>query len=84
MNINNTLISEYIETARKHGEGTFSGDSVIANKAYDKLQAILIEIAKSGLDNELFTLYDYGETWIELWSATHTLEIDESKALSLQ
>lgn len=74
------LISQYKAATVAHGEGTCSGDSHITNQAHDAIGTFLREIISSGKDDDLFTLYDDKDPWVQLWSATHTLEVNENKA----
>ena len=75
------LIKRYIETARRHGEGTRTGDYKKANRAYDALARLLQEITAASCDEDLFELYDDDEPWVQSWAAAHTLEIDEQRAV---
>jgi len=75
-----TLLQQYKNAAVAHGEGTCGGDSAKANQAHDSLTRLLGEISATGSDPELVALFDDENEWVQLWAATHTLEVDEPKA----
>jgi hypothetical protein len=79
--VNRDLITKYEEAAIAHGNGTTSGDSNKTNKAYNTLNVTLREITSLGEDENLFTLYNNKNPWARLWAATHTLEVDEKRAI---
>lgn len=79
--MNSRRIAEYKEWAVGHGEETRSGNSKGANRAYDKLAEKLGQISAASQDAELFPLYEDEDLWVQSWAATHTLEIDEQRAV---
>ena len=75
------LVRKYVELAELHGESTCSGDYKKANRAYDLLIEHFRTIAKESSYEGLFELYSHKNPWVQLWSSSHTLEIDSELAL---
>ncbi len=74
------LISKYAAAARKHGEGTRTGDYKLANRSYNTLMTLLKEISRKSADNLLLTLFDNEDVWVQIWAAAHSLETFEKQA----
>ncbi|GLT08390.1 hypothetical protein ACFQFQ_16870 [Sulfitobacter porphyrae] len=74
------LLVRYRNAAYEHSIASADGRYKVANKAYDEIQSILEEISLSNRDDELFELYEDAEPGVQLWAATHTLEIDSLRA----
>src|SRR4051794_29180510 len=75
-------LNEYRHHAIEHGTRTREGDAEGANASYDRLHAVLVAIDGEGRERELFSLYEDDDPWVQTWAATHTLEIDEGRALA--
>jgi hypothetical protein len=75
------FLDEYRRHAADHGKFTSEGDADLTNAAYDNLEAAFLALVRAGQRRELFRLYDDTELWVQAWAATHTLEIDEARAL---
>ena len=78
----NNLLADYVAAAREHGQYSSSGQSDMANNAHERLQDTLLALIAEGRDSELLTLYDNPDAWVQLWAGTHTLELDEGKAIA--
>ena len=74
-------LAEYRRAAQDHGKYTMSGESDLANKAYAVLRSIFLELVAKGQDATICNLYDDPDPWVQLWAATHTLEIAEKDAV---
>ncbi|MCY2963553.1 MAG: hypothetical protein NT069_07875, partial [Planctomycetota bacterium] len=48
---------------------------------YATLQDTFVTLARNGHLARLFELYDDNDVWVQIWAASHTLEIDEERAL---
>ena len=75
------LFDNYRRHAVDHGKHTLEGDADATNAAYDQLQDAFAAIVKAGQGQGLFRLYGDVDPWVQSWAATHTLEIDEVRAL---
>ena len=75
-------IKAYKKAAIAHGAGTVEGNSDMANHAYDELHRHLQAISESKQDHLLENLLTDDDVWVQLWSATHLLEINEPSATS--
>jgi hypothetical protein len=76
------LVKEYRNAASEHGKWTLEGSAARTNAAHARLGHVLKAIVAAEEDHQLFSLYDDHDPWVQLWTAGHTLEIDEAKALS--
>ena len=76
-----SLLEEYRKDAILHTECTENGRYRKGNNAHDRLQETFLKIVKSGCGNDLFSFYDDENTGVQAWAASHTLELDESRAL---
>jgi hypothetical protein len=76
------LIDEYREHAIGHGVKSCDGDFEAANRHYDLLFEIAACLVNSGRGEELLFLLDDSNRWVQLWAATHSLEIDEKRGLT--
>lgn len=74
-------LTDYRTAAHDHGRYSLSGESDLANKAYAKLQSAFLALVANGQDSTICDLYDDPDPWVQLWAATHTLEIAEDKAV---
>jgi hypothetical protein len=77
-----SLLDEYRQHAADHGVHSLEGDADASNAAYDRLQNVFVSLAREGKRNELFRLYDDVDPSVQCWAASHTLEIDEARALA--
>ena len=78
-----SLITEYVESAKKHGEATLSGDFKVANKSYDKLIVRVKQIHTLDSEGKLFLeLLKHSNEDVKLWAATHALFINETMAMA--
>src|ERR1700748_3508654 len=75
-------IEDYVRYAADHGKFTLDGDAEATNTAYDRLQHIFKEIVSNGEGNQLFRLYEHNDPWVQAWAASHTLELNESRAIA--
>ena len=76
------LISDYIGNSKKHGEATLSGDSKVANIAYDKMIEVVKRIHELDSEGKVFLgLLKHENESVKLWSATHALFINEPIAI---
>ncbi len=75
-------LGDYRTAASTHAEATRAGDHERANSAYGLLDKALGTLAEQERQDSLFTLYDDDEPYVQLWAASHTLELDEPRALS--
>jgi hypothetical protein len=78
--IMSNLIKEYQTAAKDHGTWTRGGDSDKTNAAHEKMHEVLAALVAAREDGQLFTLYDDSDPWVQLWAATHTLEVDAARA----
>lgn len=78
----NILIDEYRTVAGDHGRHTQEGDHKKANAAHDRLAEILKALVSANDDDQLFSLYDDADPHVQLWAATHTLELDQARAVA--
>src|SRR5688572_7825761 len=69
------MIDEYRENATLHGRFTRAGESDKANTAHDRLMSLLHELVAANEDAKLLSLYTDDDPWVQLWAATHTLEV---------
>ena len=71
--------------AKAHGEATVRGDYKSANRSYDEIVAHLTLIKSFGAAGAaaLGELTEDPDEAVMCWSATHLLESDEGKALSV-
>ena len=76
------FLGAYRRYAVEHGHNTLEGDSDATSAAHDLLQKIFVEIVEAGQGNDLFRFYDDPDPWVQSWAASHTLEIDEARALA--
>jgi hypothetical protein len=74
-------LTQYRTAAKEHGKCSLSGESDLANEAYAKLQEAFHALIAKGEDASICDLYDDPDLWVQLWAATHTLEIAENKAV---
>ncbi|HZZ77004.1 MAG TPA: hypothetical protein VFE62_00715 [Gemmataceae bacterium] len=72
---------DYRTAAHEHGKHTMSGDSDLANQAFEALQSAFNRLVAAKHDAMICDLYEDPDPWVQLWAAAHTLEITESKAL---
>ena len=77
-----SLLDEYRRHAYDHGLFTAAGDADRINASYDRLRGAFLALAGAGQRRELFRLYDDASLSVQGWAATHTLEIDEARALA--
>jgi hypothetical protein len=77
-----TLLDEYRGVASDHGKHTQQGDHKKANVAHDRLGEILKSFVAAEEDQQLFSLYEDSDQWVQAWAAAHTLEIDEARAIA--
>jgi hypothetical protein len=75
-------LNDYRVAAAQHGEYTRAGESDLANTAHSRLQQALLALIADGSDSQIMDLYNDSDPWVQLWAATHTLEIDEQKAMA--
>ena len=75
-----SLLARYRELAERHGKQSFSGDAEKTNRTFDELHTVLAKMVAEEADDCLFSLYEDDDRFVQLWSAAHTLEIDESRA----
>jgi len=65
---------EYSKAAKEHRTFSFNGEYRKANKAYDKLKRIFLDIQAGTIDkNILLDLLSNGDPDIESWAAAHLL-----------
>jgi Domain of unknown function (DUF2019) len=77
----NPLVQQYRIAAEAHGKCTYSSVSSNAtNAAFARLQVIFQRLVMEGDDRELLELYDDKDSWVQIWAASHTLEIEEERA----
>lgn len=77
------LIDEYTDIAIAYGNTMTSVDFKKTNLYYDHLQKIFKKLVKQGCDYKLLDLRNNPNVWVQLWSATQTLEIDETNSLNI-
>ncbi|MBW8635917.1 hypothetical protein K1W69_01875 [Hoeflea sp. WL0058] len=77
-----SLLSDYRKFAAAHSSATTRGDTRNANLAYDRLQETPIKIIDLGEDRFLLELLDDEDASVQLWAATHCLEIDTKEAIA--
>jgi hypothetical protein len=76
------LLARYVEAASLHGEATLEGDSQTANKQFDILYNVFMDIkslGKQGRDG-LLTLFEHPNPSVRCWAATHSLIYKERLA----
>lgn len=78
----NTHLGRYRELAELHGKHTIAGDAKKTNCTFDELHSVLVDMIVEEADFLLFSLYEDDDKFVQLWSAAHTLELDESRAKS--
>lgn len=78
----NDLIEKYRKLARDYAEGVRNSNPKKTNRAHDALWEVLKQIVGASCDHRLFDLYGDEEPWVQTWAAAHTLEIDETRAIS--
>jgi hypothetical protein len=77
-----TPFEEYHRYAVEHGLMTQEGDSRAANSAHDKLFDAARQLIKNGSGGLILSLFCDPDMWVQLWAATHALEIDEPIAVT--
>jgi len=77
-----SLIEECRRYAADHRRNTQEGDSIAANAAHDQLVEGASRVIKSGQGGLLLSLFDDNDPWVQLWAATHALEVDEPSAIA--
>lgn len=77
-----SLLARYRELAELHGKHTFVGDAKKTNRTFHELHRVLAELVAEETDIFLFSLYDDEDSFVQLWAAAHTLELDEIRATS--
>lgn len=77
----NDSLAKYRTNAETHGKYTLEGNSTKTNLAYDGLHNALDELISNKADKLLFSLYENSDLSVQLWAATHTLELDERRAM---
>ena len=76
------IIAQYRLCAINHGRAIKEGDSVIANRNYDKLVKLLGQIREYGTEGDvaLFSLTEDEDQSVRCWAATDSLKYDERRA----
>jgi hypothetical protein len=77
-----TTIERYKHYASEHGAKTQEGDYRAANGAYDKLLKFSRQLIQNGDGRQLLCLFEDPNAWVQLWAASHALEIDEVCAVA--
>ena len=73
----------YTSSAKAHGDASLEGDHKRANVSYDQLIKCFKELRKSGKSDKLLGLFNHSDPNVRLWAATHSLELDEQKAVAM-
>ena len=65
----------FTEAALAHGRATEAGDSRLANKQSDALEALRKEFERRGAEGQeaLLTLMRHNEAWVQLWASAYGL-----------
>ncbi len=74
------LVDEYRKQAVKYGQYTAKCDTKKVNSTHDKIMELATEILNSPQPESLRTLLDDNDEWVQLYSATHYLEVNETIA----
>jgi hypothetical protein len=74
------IVEEYRQQAVSHGKCTHEGDSIGASSAHDKLIELATTILNSSDAPSITGLLEDEDVWVQLWAATHLLELDEATA----
>ena len=53
-----SLLDDYRRHAADHGAYMIEGEADASNESYDRLQEVFVALARDGLRNDLFRLYD--------------------------
>lgn len=79
---NDTLLLEYEEAARRHGEAAAAFDSDSANQAHDVVAAVYRELRRRGRSAQLglLPLLASQSLDVRLWAASHALEFEPHAA----
>jgi hypothetical protein len=75
------LLAEYRRHASDHGAFSAQFDADGCNAAYEQLNEAFHALIQARRRRELFSLYDDSDPSVQCWAATHTLEVDEARAL---
>ena len=78
-------VKKYKECSHAHGEASKQGDYKITNKNYYLLIEAYLIIKSYGEEGEklLIDLFNDENDSVRCWAATHSLEINESKAIKI-
>ena len=77
------FLQNYRAAAVEHGERTYNG---VRPKKTDaagrKLEAVFHAMVAAGQAHRLLELYNDQDLWVQVWAASHTLEIAEDQAIA--
>nr|WP_319494968.1 hypothetical protein [uncultured Desulfobacter sp.] len=77
-----TMNENLIKYCEKYEEGINKGDSIIANKAHDKISTLLSGLTDDEKSIRLPHLCNHENEAVRLWSATYLLGLNEKLALA--
>lgn len=74
------ILEDYIQAAVNYGLSTLEGDSKDTNKNYKLLDEIFRNFKNENCLDKLEPLIYHENDYVKLWSATHTLILNESNS----
>ena len=71
-----SLVQRHTESSAAHGQATETGDPVAANRAYDALAEVSLELRRRGADAQraLIPLLEHPDAGVRAWAGAHALE----------